>query len=382
MPRVTYDKLQGVFRPYSAKDRAESGSRLVRSFLPEIQNYITQPEIICYAGSNFVPLKTVMPLELGGVTAHITCDGNELEVYDVKKEGDGTVTAWITFAVHWGEASSSLHISVQVYVDGRHARSAAHRSRRGGSVSGIREATDQLRRFRFSPILLTGGPCAAILPTDEWTCRCNLLALAPDNDAIAQPNPGNAELGTIRVAMFRVQKYLLSDEPYKPLAVSDIGAVHERSKKAGTHAVSFGEAEKVNRMKIYTPIGQEEEPFATFVFRYRPLELLQANGIVPLPPRPPKGKKRASDIHDGRDDAGRSTSKRQREDPDVKPDPEDDEDDEDDVDEVTFLREQMSMLQRRLEEAEAARRSRVVVKREVSPIRVPAASSQEVIDLT
>ncbi|KAJ2994177.1 hypothetical protein NUW54_g7597 [Trametes sanguinea] len=103
-------------------------------------------------------------------------------------------------------------------------------------------------------------------------------------------------------------------------------------------------------------------------------ELLQANGIVPLPPRPPKGKKRASDIHDGRDDAGPSTSKRQREDPDVKPDPEDDEDDEDDVDEVTFLREQMSMLQRRLEEAEARAGPEWWSSEKYRPVRVPAAS--------
>ncbi|CDO72102.1 hypothetical protein BN946_scf184962.g45 [Trametes cinnabarina] len=96
-----------------------------------------------------------------------------------------------------------------------------------------------------------------------------------------------------------------------------------------------------------------------------------------MPPPPSKGKKRASSTHDVPGDAGPSSSKRPREDSIVKPDPGEDEDDED---EVTFLR--MAMLQRRLEEAEAARRSRVVVKREVSPIRVPAASSQEVIDLT
>ncbi len=50
----------------------------------------------------------------------------------------------------------------------------------------------------------------------------------------------NEELGTIRVTMTRGTASARSEEPYLGLecAVSEIGAMHERSKKAGVHAVS------------------------------------------------------------------------------------------------------------------------------------------------
>ncbi|KAI9056383.1 hypothetical protein FKP32DRAFT_1607917 [Trametes sanguinea] len=331
-----------------------------------------------------------MPLELGGVTAHISCDGKELEAYEVTKEGDKTVTCWIaseegkvrsflnmineqTFVVNWGEPSASLNISVYVYIDGRLTNDLAHTKDRSGLVEGIDDSQDRLRRFRFSPLRLTGK---VVRIDNNWD-------LTLDDDTLAEARADHKELGSIRIVMHRVERYKRTKTQPRLLTISEIDVIHEKSKKAGVHRVSFGEAEEVERMTeaYYRPIGHEEEPFAIFIFRYRPLALLQANGIAPLPPRPSKGKKRASDVNDERNGAGPSTNKRPREEPLVKPEPEDDDED-DDVDEVTFLREQMTMLQRRLEEAEAARKARVVVKREVSPIRVPAASSPEVIDLT
>ncbi|OJT04173.1 hypothetical protein TRAPUB_5125 [Trametes pubescens] len=180
--------------------------------------------------------------------------------------------------------------------------------------------------------------------------------------------------------MTRAQNFIDSDAPHTGFKVAEIGAVHEKSKKAGVHAVSFGEVKAVEVKKSSTPIGLEKEPFAIFKFRYRPLELLRANGIAPLPPQAAKGKKRSLDVPDDNNGAGPS-NKRVREDHMVKPDP--DEDDEDDAeDDVVFLQEQLSMIQKRLADAQAAKRTKTVVKRETSPIIVPSSISDEVIDLT
>ncbi|KAI0324245.1 hypothetical protein GY45DRAFT_1314131 [Cubamyces sp. BRFM 1775] len=310
-----------------------------------------------------------MPLDLNGYTAHISSDGKELEAYGIQHEDDKTVTCWIaseegkSFVIHYGDKSASTNINVQIFVDGRLAQSLAHlREWSSGQCGGIDVSQNEVRCFKFAPLVLT------------------------DDDSLLRLTSHEA-VGTIRITFTRVQEYVLSTKPYTPLKVAEIGAVHEKSKKAGVHTVTFGERVKIGNVCTYTPFGREKTPFATFVFRYRPLELLQANGIVPLPPRPDRGKKRSSDAHNTLDEAGPSTNKRQRVDGDpagpaqpVKP--EEDEDEDDDADQVTFLREQMAMLQRRLAEAEASQQARVRVKREVSPIRVPSSSSHEVIDLT
>lgn len=36
-----------------------------------------------------------MPLELNGYSAHICCDGKELETYDVRVEDEKTISCWI-----------------------------------------------------------------------------------------------------------------------------------------------------------------------------------------------------------------------------------------------------------------------------------------------
>lgn len=36
-----------------------------------------------------------MPLELNGYSAHVNCDGKELETYDVRMEDERTISCWI-----------------------------------------------------------------------------------------------------------------------------------------------------------------------------------------------------------------------------------------------------------------------------------------------
>ncbi|KAL7284614.1 hypothetical protein ACG7TL_001909 [Trametes sanguinea] len=134
------------------------------------------------------------------------------------------------------------------------------------------------------------------------------------------------------------EEYAESDRPYVLPPVPEVAAIHKRSNDVGTHSVSL---------------------------------LAMAIAVPGL-----KSKKPVSGVHDERNNAGPGSKEPPRQDPDIKSEPDEGEDEDNAIDEVSFLR-------RRLEEAEAGRMARVVIKREVAPIRVPAASkSQEVIHWT
>jgi len=75
---------------------------------------------------------------------------------------------------------------------------------------------------------------------------------------------------------------------------SIIGPVHEKSKKGGSHIVALGNAEvarkpQTGRLIKWKHVDGEDKPCGTFIFRYRPLDVLQANGIAPrASPKPDK----------------------------------------------------------------------------------------------
>ncbi|RPD66136.1 hypothetical protein L226DRAFT_189703 [Lentinus tigrinus ALCF2SS1-7] len=294
-----------------------------------------------------------MPLKLNDYTAHITCDGRELEAYGTKEEGDRTVTCWIAseagkeFVVHWSDETSTAIMKVNVLVDGRLAGLSAHQKRRTGSVDSLQELPGQHRRYQFAPLILT------------------------DDDRVASSKAKpSADLGTIAVVMRKVDHYTPSDKLFSLPNVPEVGPVHEKSKKAGVHAVSFGKAQSTAPRTTLTPHGLDPIPFATFKFIYRPLALLQANGIAPKP----CPSKRRRDVDDRSKNDGPSNPKRQRAEALSDSDSEDEDEDED---RVTFLQEQITMLQGRLAKEQAKKKN---IKREPSPIVVPP--GEDIIDLT
>ncbi|KAI0634208.1 hypothetical protein C8Q77DRAFT_1110450 [Trametes polyzona] len=309
-----------------------------------------------------------MRLTHNGFFAHISCEGNELDTYEVKKEDDTTMSCWIAseagkrFSVHWGHESDPVTLRVSLKLDGRNTSNRVHNRSHEGYTDGVSVAASQRRPFLFTPLTLT------------------------DDEDVATSGV-NEDLGEIVIKIRLVERWIQRQAERSYADVLEIGPVHEKSKKAGVHAVGFGDPEPYTARsgKINVPVGLNPDPIVVFKFRYRPLALLQANGIAPAPENPERGRKRASDRHDPLDDAGPSLAKRQRQDSQVAVvKDENDDDDDDDADDITFLREQLVMLQKRLADAEASRGARVAVKREGSPIRVPmsAGGSTEVIDLT
>ncbi|KAI0721091.1 hypothetical protein C8T65DRAFT_566552 [Cerioporus squamosus] len=300
-----------------------------------------------------------MPLKFNGLTAHVCSDGEELEAYGIQAEDKNVMLCWIAsetgkeFTVHWGDESATQILQVTTSMDGRVCNRRAHQKQATGKTSGVEETPGQRRPYQFAPLVLT------------------------DDEGVASSKAALSEkLGVVEVVMRSVDHFVENGTYYSVGNVSRIGPAHEKSKKAGAHAVSFGDIQTIAPQKSLSAYGLKEEPVAIFRFRYRPLALLQANGIAPLPPKPPRGKKRPSDTGDPAA-AGPSNSKRPR------PAPSDDEgseSDDADADRVTFLQEQIVMLQDRLAR-EQARKPKNSVKREGSPIRLPH-GDDDIIDLT
>jgi len=119
--------------------------------------------------------------------------------------------------------------------------------------SGFSTSSTTIRPFSFAPLQLT------------------------DDDAFL--DSASKDLGEISIQIWRIA---VAGINYKwgPAPVEQ--KVHERSKKATSHRVQL-DAE-VTRPHRNGRVARrlDKEPLLTFIFKYRPLELLQANGIAPL----------------------------------------------------------------------------------------------------
>ncbi|EIW60349.1 uncharacterized protein TRAVEDRAFT_57633 [Trametes versicolor FP-101664 SS1] len=298
-----------------------------------------------------------MPLHFNGFSAHISCDDTELEIFSAQ-EDDEMATGWIAsevlkeFKVHWGEETGDIPFIAAIYTDGNIAQRMQHRTGVTGDCRGVYVSSSSIRPFTFSDLILT------------------------DDDAIINTKNVSDKLGSIEVILTRVERFEPTKRPYVGrYGFTEIGPVHEKSKKAGVHTVTLGEMVQIEPQTTCETVGRETESCAHFLFRYRPIELLRANGIAP---QVSGLKDRSHDVEEP-GAPGPSDPKRKRKGPAVKS--ETLSDDEDDEEDEKSLEEQLALLQGRLEK-KRAKKAQALVKREMSPIRVPFISDDEVIDLT
>ncbi|KAI0327537.1 hypothetical protein GY45DRAFT_1308407 [Cubamyces sp. BRFM 1775] len=204
-------------------------------------------------------------------------EGRRMPEYKMEAEGSSgkTVACYIPsesgkrFDIHWKDYNGLHTARIRMVVDGALIVGNICRPNDKGHRHGVRtETADIYHPFHF----------AALRTTD-------------DDSALLDNHAQNLEkLGTIEVSVTRVHPDL-PQAAFRPQAYRGVGAVHERSKKLGAHCVTLGEGIKVgkNRARFHsTPLDPREGPFATFIFRYRPTALLQAQGIMP-PPAPEAG---------------------------------------------------------------------------------------------
>ncbi|KAF9260073.1 hypothetical protein L218DRAFT_1079593 [Marasmius fiardii PR-910] len=201
----------------------------------------------------------------------ISIQGKPCKEYRVEEsQGKKTATCWVAseegkdYEVNWKATSSSTAqgpVCARIQIDGRKCGGQYIRfGPRAKTMSGMTTGPTARRRFSFEPVKTT----------DE------------DLFVTAHASP---EMSEIRITIRRTMLHEASLA--KTVSAPAEQIFHEVSKKGMNHRTSFKseltEPTRVTRAEDYG------EPLATFYFRYRPLEILQADGIAPAVPLPIRG---------------------------------------------------------------------------------------------
>jgi len=206
-----------------------------------------------------------------GVPAHIyraeydTFNDKLVEPLEDKR----IMTGWIaseegkTFSVAFqndegedAEVASCGHI----FVDGQDVASAILRPGRRIPVvrHGVRMSTSVTKPFTFSKLKLT------------------------DDENLADPkDPRAKDLGTIRVEIVFVK--LGQVVPLKRVDAEGIDLMHEKAKKAGLHTTKYETSTRTPKSRAVSTTPLHEGKHVVFLFRYRPKDVLMADGYMPRP---------------------------------------------------------------------------------------------------
>jgi len=103
-----------------------------------------------------------------------------------------------------------------------------------------------------------------------------------DDDAFLGSSP-QQELGLIELKILPIQTRP-QNAPPTPISLSDI-KVHERSKKAVTQKITLAEPVIMAKPKPLLEGRRTGPDIVKFFFKYRPIDILRANGIAPPPPQ-------------------------------------------------------------------------------------------------
>ncbi|KAM6490617.1 hypothetical protein JOM56_013960 [Amanita muscaria] len=271
----------------------------------------------------------------GTINACINVDGTSLPEYGVQtNEGEREVTCWIpseNFSVSWDTTNLSIDTVGSLVLDGRYV----------GGVIALKNSTTrtEFANERTSPTTCRDFSFAPIKYTD-------------DDGYLDVPTP---DVGYIQLTVWRIE--LGKIDTHRKLNDAPNATLHERSKKLGAHCVHFGEVRNITPTTFYNT--EKIEVLARFVFRYRPIDMLRANGIAPPLPR----QEPVRSASQGRKRKDLDTS----EEIEIKDDPDED------------IEERVARLKKELEDLESRRAKKRKVKVEN---REPTFVDNEVIDLT
>lgn len=204
-------------------------------------------------------------------------DGKSRDVYNIETPRHNVVTCWIAsesgkkFSVNWRNTTRRFALQGAVTIDGvvcdthimLDASSYPNRPNAVG-VSYARTSDFTRRDFMFTAIEVT------------------------DDDAYLHTVGQAYNFGTITLELWRLQVTNVVSQQMEHQAGSPVlegQVVHEKTKKAGTHHVKYGEEYYAPAPVIDVVSGYkiDAEPWITFIFKYRPIPMLMANGIIPRP---------------------------------------------------------------------------------------------------
>ncbi|KAJ6620045.1 hypothetical protein B0H10DRAFT_1912336 [Mycena sp. CBHHK59/15] len=222
-------------------------------------------------------------MQLGQFSASVSVDGVALAEFATEYSADGKeATCWIPsesdkqFTIEWRDerASASIMTSGFVLVDGVCC---------GGKVMKLQKSQPDYRR-----ISMARRDSVAVSATTRRPLIFSKQALT-DDDAYLNATI-SPDFGSIKLHIRQVKDKTSSRIVWREKKTQ---VLHERSKKVIGHSVQFGaEFQTRPNSQIKSILVAQ---LVTFVFKYRPIGLLRAEGIAP----PEVGqKRRASDSVD------------------------------------------------------------------------------------
>ncbi|KIY68931.1 hypothetical protein CYLTODRAFT_453068 [Cylindrobasidium torrendii FP15055 ss-10] len=204
-------------------------------------------------------------VQFDDLSAWITVDGRALDEYSQEFNDElGEVTCWVPsqegkeFQLQFLDKCIHHDVGVYFYVDGNEvsARILANTAEPRNRIfcAGIKSSPETERPFIFSKTQLI--------------------------EADAIPQTPSAALGEIKVECWSVD---IGDEvPFGQPEFSAVDSVSEREKVDATHHVGLGDARRAEAR-----LSREATRcslLASFLFRYRPIEILWARGLAPVVP--------------------------------------------------------------------------------------------------
>ncbi|CAL1699718.1 unnamed protein product [Somion occarium] len=195
-------------------------------------------------------------MKLSGIEVYIKTrmgDPERIKEFQVKTDvATKTATCFIPskegqeFEICW-KSELANNLSFRSYIDGRAMGRSSCCPFRHGSRWGIRSSPTTRLPFKFANVVLS------------------------DDDSLMTDGSGLQNIGTIVVEVGRIihAEGKLGTNFVLP---GEIGPVHEKTKKAGSHCVMFGETVPCpNHARTSSrPLNPGEGIWAKFIFQYRP----------------------------------------------------------------------------------------------------------------
>ncbi|KAI0344521.1 hypothetical protein BDW22DRAFT_1354594 [Trametopsis cervina] len=318
----------------------------------------------------------------GIICAILQADANEFPEYRVtteeaKRQSSCCIASQagknfkITFKVNKRVPPAQSDFVGRVFIDGQCIGSYELPC----TKSSVRATATTQRPFMFAPVALTDDEDAPRLVDGEELGSIKVEIFPADVRPVRATNRSRVKAAAPQRLEERLPK--LRDAP-----------VHETSKKGGAHRTLLGEEiqsrprSTTGSIRWIVSADCDQPPHCTFVFRYSSVELLKAQGIIPLDvPAPIPVAKRPAPVRP-EDASSKGPSKRPRTDSSTeskppKPSASSSRVKIEDTLDLEALRAQREALEAQIRQAEAA----LIMKREVSPILLGAGNG-DMIDLT
>ncbi|TRM64530.1 hypothetical protein BD626DRAFT_430349 [Schizophyllum amplum] len=206
-------------------------------------------------------------MKLRGIECWISVDGNRLEEHSVEvDEEKAEHSAWIAsepgqfFSINWRDPDQSRATNGMLQTDGIDC---------GGTL---------LEVPRFAGIQEIHKTHVLTSKDEGRALQFATLELTDDDRHLKQDTK---DLGQIQLVMWHVR--VKAAMPFGVLKIAEPSRVHEKTKKGLQLAVKLGAAEKMHSRSRKKFSVDNLEKLGTFIFRYRTLDMLRANGIAPAP---------------------------------------------------------------------------------------------------